>query len=170
MAEDKYGWKNLHPEASKYALELMNDEDIDDDDDDEDDEKEEEEPEPQQRIDGRRLQKGKPKIGQYDKEDPFIDDSEMIWEEQRASTKDGFFVFYGPLVEEGKSAKIERADGTIKRNRKRVAGTSNVNAGNAKRRATNSKQTTPKLLVPIAPAAGNAVPSNPTNVDIAPKV
>ncbi|ODQ62362.1 hypothetical protein WICANDRAFT_60422 [Wickerhamomyces anomalus NRRL Y-366-8] len=170
MAEDKYGWKNLHPEASKYALELMNDEDIDDDDDDEDDEKEEEEPEPQQRIDGRRLQKGKPKIGQYDKEDPFIDDSEMIWEEQRASTKDGFFVFYGPLVEEGKSAKIERADGTIKRNRKRVAGTSNVNAGNAKRRATNSKQTTPKLLVPIAPAAGNAVPANPTNVDIAPKV
>lgn len=155
MAEDKYGWRNLHPEASKYALELMNDEDIDiDDDDDDDDEKEEEEPE--QKVDGRRLQKGKPKIGQYDKEDPFIDDSEMVWEEQRASTKDGFFVFYGPLVEEGKSAKIERADGTIKRNRKRPAAGSAGGAGSAKKRQTVSKQTTPKL-VPIAPAANAAV-------------
>jgi len=189
MAEDKYGWKNLHPEASKYSLELMNDEDIDDDEDDEDDEKDEKDEDDQpdqnaapqqaqqpQRIDGRKLQKGKPKIGQYDKEDPFIDDSEMVWEEQRASTKDGFFVFYGPLIEEGKSAKIERADGTIKRSRKRVAGQSgNTGGGNGggngagnganangpanKKRAINpqgstgSKQTTPKLIS-IAPAGG----------------
>ncbi|EGA76021.1 Hpc2p [Saccharomyces cerevisiae AWRI796] len=35
--------------------------------------------------------KGKNLIGKYDVEDPFIDDSELLWEEQRAATKDGFF-------------------------------------------------------------------------------
>ena len=59
--------------------------------------------------------KGKNLIGKYDFEDPFIDDSEMLWEEQRASTKDGFFVFFGPLIAKGQSASFERADGTMKR-------------------------------------------------------
>jgi hypothetical protein len=44
----------------------------------------------------------------YDKEDPFIDDSEMLWEEQAASSKDGFFVYSGPLVPEGEKPQIER--------------------------------------------------------------
>lgn len=43
--------------------------------------------------------KGKSLIGKYDIEDPFIDDTELLWEEQRASTRDGFFVFFGLLVE-----------------------------------------------------------------------
>lgn len=59
--------------------------------------------------------KGKSLIGKYDIEDPFIDDSELLWEEQRAATKDGFFVYFGPLIEKGHYASLERADGTMKR-------------------------------------------------------
>lgn len=59
--------------------------------------------------------KGKNLIGKYDFEDPFIDDSELLWEEQRASTKDGFFVFFGPLIGKGQSVSFERANGTMKR-------------------------------------------------------
>ncbi|CCH58776.1 hypothetical protein TBLA_0A09960 [Henningerozyma blattae CBS 6284] len=45
--------------------------------------------------------KGKSLIGKYDVDDPFIDDAELLWEEQRAATKDGFFVYYGPLIDKG---------------------------------------------------------------------
>ena len=44
----------------------------------------------------------------YDKDDPFVDDSEMAWEEQAAASKDGFFVYKGPLVPEGEKPVIER--------------------------------------------------------------
>lgn len=37
---------------------------------------------------------------EYDKADDFVDDSEMLWEEQAAAVKDGFFVYSGPLVPE----------------------------------------------------------------------
>ncbi|KAF1977181.1 HPC2-domain-containing protein [Bimuria novae-zelandiae CBS 107.79] len=57
----------------------------------------------------------------YDKEDDFIDDTEMAWEQQALMAKDGFFVYQGPLVTEEKPA-IERADGTVKRGRGRGRG------------------------------------------------
>ena len=44
----------------------------------------------------------------YDKEDPFVDDTELAWEEQAAASKDGFFVYSGPLVPAGEKANIER--------------------------------------------------------------
>jgi len=44
----------------------------------------------------------------YDANDPFIDDTEMLWEEQAATSKEGFFVYAGPLVPEGEKAQIER--------------------------------------------------------------
>lgn len=44
----------------------------------------------------------------YDKDDPFVDDSEMAFEEQAAATKDGFFVYSGLLVPEGEKAVVER--------------------------------------------------------------
>ncbi|CEP63018.1 Hpc2p LALA0_S07e00540g [Lachancea lanzarotensis] len=59
--------------------------------------------------------KGKSLIGKYDTEDPFIDDSELLWEEQRVATKDGFFVYFGPLIERGQYASFERVNGTMKR-------------------------------------------------------
>ncbi|KAL8378554.1 hypothetical protein RB599_008391 [Gaeumannomyces hyphopodioides] len=40
------------------------------------------------------------KEDEYDKEDDFVDDSEMLWEEQAAASKDGFFVYSGPLIPE----------------------------------------------------------------------
>ena len=48
------------------------------------------------------------KIEEYDQEDPFVDDSEMVWESQAAASKDGFFVYCGPLVPEGEKAAVER--------------------------------------------------------------
>ncbi|KAK5778777.1 hypothetical protein RI543_003700 [Arxiozyma heterogenica] len=62
--------------------------------------------------------KGKSQIGKYDMEDPFIDDSELLWEEQRATTKDGFFVFFGPLIEKDDVPKIERTQSSLKRSRR----------------------------------------------------
>lgn len=44
----------------------------------------------------------------YDKEDDFIDDTELIWEEQAATSKDGFFVYSGPLVPPGQEPTVER--------------------------------------------------------------
>ena len=52
--------------------------------------------------------KRKMKEDQYDKDDPFVDDTEMAWEEQAAASKDGFFVYAGPLVQEGEKPAVER--------------------------------------------------------------
>ncbi|KAF1843815.1 HPC2-domain-containing protein [Cucurbitaria berberidis CBS 394.84] len=57
----------------------------------------------------------------YDKEDDFIDDTELAWEQQALMAKDGFFVYSGPLVTEEKPA-VERADGTVRRGRGRGRG------------------------------------------------
>ncbi|KAL6721165.1 HIR complex subunit [Lecanora helva] len=53
----------------------------------------------------------------YDKEDDFIDDTELIWEEQAATSKDGFFVYSGPLIPPGQEPTVERTDGPAKRGR-----------------------------------------------------
>ncbi|KAI9778373.1 MAG: hypothetical protein M1816_004131 [Peltula sp. TS41687] len=52
------------------------------------------------------------KEDEYDKNDPFVDDSEMVWLEQAASSKDGFFVYQGPLIPAGEEPNIERAEGS----------------------------------------------------------
>lgn len=59
-------------------------------------------------MDGKKPVKKKQKADQYDKDDPFVDDSELLWEEQAAASKDGFFVYSGPLVPEGEKPTIER--------------------------------------------------------------
>jgi len=40
------------------------------------------------------------KEDEYDREDDFVDDSELLWEEQAAASRDGFFVYSGPLIQE----------------------------------------------------------------------
>lgn len=40
------------------------------------------------------------KEDQYDVADDFVDDSELLWEAQAAASRDGFFVYSGPLVPE----------------------------------------------------------------------
>ena len=48
------------------------------------------------------------KEDQYDVDDDFVDDSEMLWEAQAAASRDGFFVYSGPLVPEVEKPKEER--------------------------------------------------------------
>lgn len=48
------------------------------------------------------------KVEEYDRDDPFVDDSEMAWQEQAAASKDGFFVYSGPLVPAGEKVQVER--------------------------------------------------------------
>ncbi|KAL9027043.1 MAG: hypothetical protein Q9196_004375, partial [Gyalolechia fulgens] len=55
----------------------------------------------------KRRKKRTMKEDMYDKDDPFVDDSELAFEEQAAATKDGFFVYSGPLVPEGEKANVE---------------------------------------------------------------
>ena len=47
------------------------------------------------------------KVEEYDKDDDFIDDAELAWQEGAAVAKDGFFVYSGPLIPVGEEAKIE---------------------------------------------------------------
>lgn len=51
--------------------------------------------------------KRRKKVEEYDKEDDFIDDAELAWQEQAAVAKDGFFVYSGPLIPEGQAAQVE---------------------------------------------------------------
>ncbi|KAL8674921.1 MAG: hypothetical protein Q9168_000725 [Polycauliona sp. 1 TL-2023] len=64
----------------------------------------------------KRRKKRTMKEDMYDKDDPFVDDAELAFEEQAAATKDGFFVYSGPLVPEGEKANVERSgpDGTTR--------------------------------------------------------
>lgn len=50
----------------------------------------------------------------YDMEDPFVDDSEALWEAQAAASRDGFFVYMGSLVTEEKPP-ADKVEGTSKR-------------------------------------------------------
>ena len=52
--------------------------------------------------------KRKMKEDEYDKDDAFVDDSELLWEEQAAAANDGFFVYSGPLVPEGEKAVLDK--------------------------------------------------------------
>ena len=49
----------------------------------------------------------------YGKEDDFIEDTEMVREEQVAPSKDGFFVYSGPLVPPGQVPQVERYEPLI---------------------------------------------------------
>ncbi|KAF1956815.1 HPC2-domain-containing protein [Byssothecium circinans] len=67
------------------------------------------------------VKKRKRRMEDYDKEDDFIDDAELAWEQSALMVKDGFFVYSGPLVTEQQPV-IEKADGTVKRGRGRGRG------------------------------------------------
>jgi hypothetical protein len=60
-----------------------------------------------QLADGEKPRKRRKKVEEYDKEDDFIDDTELAWQEAAAVTKDGFFVYSGPLVPPGEAARVE---------------------------------------------------------------
>lgn len=57
------------------------------------------------------------KNNQYDKNDDFIDDTELIWEESALASRDGYFVWSGPLVPPDDKLTVESADGGTRRGR-----------------------------------------------------
>ncbi|CAK7892810.1 hypothetical protein CAAN1_08S04236 [[Candida] anglica] len=128
LAEEKYGWAVMHPNA-KSAIDLMDDI-MDDDEDaaDEDDDEEKAAPTLNEEVSKKDTPelteeqlvrqhevKMNRKVGKYDYEDPFIDDVELQWEEEITSTKDGFFVYWGPLVEDRNAPTAKKAGGKAKK-------------------------------------------------------
>lgn len=134
-AEKQYGWAALHPLQTTNLIKLgmlKSDNEVDSDDGDESESNMDDDgkskistnvenenshlqepfiPIPKKRK--RRIQEE-----EYDTLDPFIDDSELFLEEIAAS-KDGFFVFSGPLIPKGDKVKIERTDESTKKSRSR---------------------------------------------------
>lgn len=121
LAEKKYGFNVIHPDA-RLAIDLMEEmlDDEDEGDDDEDDDlqivdekgnptKKKDEPKKEdnkkdelseeQKFKKQQVKMNR-KIGKYDYEDPFIDDAELQWEEEITTTKEGYFVYWGPLVDD----------------------------------------------------------------------
>ncbi|EMR08399.1 hypothetical protein PNEG_03236 [Pneumocystis murina B123] len=142
-AEKQYGWTALHPLQATNLVKLgmlKFDNELDSDEGDESESNVDDDrkfklsathtenensnlqepfiPVPKKRK--RRIQEE-----EYDTLDPFIDDSELFLEEIAAS-KDGFFVFSGPLIPKGDKVKIERTDESTKKGRSR-GGKQNAN-------------------------------------------
>ncbi|APA14350.1 hypothetical protein sscle_12g091200 [Sclerotinia sclerotiorum 1980 UF-70] len=140
MAEETYGWDALHPRlaaqrdrlarvaAAGAALERNGSSKESGDEMSLDSEGEASNIEMGGMSDGRigtdgGTRKAKPKRktkeDEYDKDDGFVDDSEMLWEEQAAAANDGFFVYSGPLVREGEKPALDRGEGPAKKPRTR---------------------------------------------------
>lgn len=135
LAEDKYGWSAIHPNA-KSAFEVLgesSDDELGDDDDEDDDEdkdkekgkgseagkekkqkeKERDEKKKKEELTEEQLMrqhqiKMNRKVGKYDYLDPFIDDNELELEEGISTTKEGFFVFWGPIVDDRNAKKTTK--------------------------------------------------------------
>jgi hypothetical protein len=128
MAEERYGWDALHPRlaaqrdrlarvaAAGAALERNGSSRDSGDDMSLDSEGEGSNIEMGGMSDGRAgtdtgvkkvVRKRKMKEDDYDKDDGFVDDSELLWEEQAAAADGGFFVYSGPLVPEGEKPALD---------------------------------------------------------------
>lgn len=112
LAEERYGWAALNPRLAKARERMMRADSGDEMMLDGSESESNVEDKPMGGIDsaaeGKKLRKKRKNQDIYDKNDPFIDDTEMLWEEQAAASKDGFFVYSGPLVPEGEKPQIER--------------------------------------------------------------
>ncbi|TDZ36868.1 Histone promoter control protein 2 [Colletotrichum spinosum] len=135
MAEEKYGWDALHPRlaekrdrkariaAASAALEKTASGQESGDEMSEDSDKEASNVEMGGMTSGAdvaekpKKKKRNFKEDEYDKDDDFVDDSELLWEQQAAASRDGFFVYSGPLVQEVEKPADTRPDGLPKRGR-----------------------------------------------------
>ncbi|KAI1259725.1 hypothetical protein F5Y18DRAFT_433034 [Xylariaceae sp. FL1019] len=131
MAEDQYGWDALHPRQAEHkarkariaaasAALAVNDSSREGDEmsvDESDNDDSNIEMGGTSGPDKPVKKKRHFKEDEYDKEDDFVDDSEMLWEEQAAASRDGFFVYSGPLVPEVEKPEPGRGDGLPKRGR-----------------------------------------------------
>ncbi|KAI0468125.1 hypothetical protein F4859DRAFT_215512 [Xylaria cf. heliscus] len=136
MAEEQYGWEALHPRQAEHkarkariaaasAALAQNDSSREGDEmsvDESDNEDSNIEmggtSGPDKATDGKPAKKKRHfKEDEYDRDDDFVDDSELLWEEQAAASRDGFFVYSGPLVREVEKPEPGRGDGLPKRGR-----------------------------------------------------
>ncbi|KAI1325460.1 hypothetical protein F5Y16DRAFT_264991 [Xylariaceae sp. FL0255] len=136
MAEDQYGWDALHPRQAEHkarkariaaasAALAQNDSSregdemsVDESDNDDSNVEMGGTSGPDKAADGKPAKKKRHfKEDEYDKEDDFVDDSELLWEEQAAASRDGFFVYSGPLIPEVEKPELGRGDGLPKRGR-----------------------------------------------------
>ncbi|KAG7820707.1 hypothetical protein KL909_004579 [Ogataea angusta] len=132
LCEDKYGFDAMHPNGRITFENMENDEDIAEDENqeqiDEDTAEVEEEADTIRKLGmkfragmtdeekeemilkeiHRRKMESNKRIGKYDLLDPFIDDEELLFEEQTKNNKDGFYVFYGPISDDNKSTTGKR--------------------------------------------------------------
>ena len=110
LAEQKYGWAAVHPVEARWKAAHGQDSE---------DESDSEQPASgaEQAIDRGRKRRRRNDMEYYDVEDPFIDDDELKLQETAAATKDGFFVWHGPLVQEGERVRVEKLGGPKKRKR-----------------------------------------------------
>ncbi|KAI3318962.1 HPC2-domain-containing protein [Xylariaceae sp. AK1471] len=136
MAEEQYGWEALHPRQAEHkarkariaaasAALAQNDSSregdemsVDESDNDDSNIEMGGTSGPDKPADGKPAKKKRHfKEDQYDRDDDFVDDSELLWEEQAAASRDGFFVYSGPLVREVEKPEPGRGDGLPKRGR-----------------------------------------------------
>ncbi|KAI5863847.1 HPC2-domain-containing protein [Durotheca rogersii] len=135
MAEDQYGWDALHPRQAEHkarkariaaasAALAQNDSSREgdemsvDESDNDDSNVDMGGTSGPDKADGKPVKKKRHfKEDEYDKDDDFVDDSEMLWEEQAAASRDGFFVYSGPLVPEVEKSEAGRGEGQPKRGR-----------------------------------------------------
>lgn len=133
LAEDRYGWDALHPRlaadrdrkariaAATASLEKIEsgresgDEMSEDVSDNEGSNAENGGTSGAEAL-AKPKKKRKFKEDDYDVDDDFVDDSEMLWEAQAAASRDGFFVYSGPLVPEVEEPPAGQ-DGPPKRGR-----------------------------------------------------
>ncbi|KAF3908106.1 hypothetical protein ABW21_db0207440 [Orbilia brochopaga] len=150
MAEEKYGWAALNPRLARQKLRMGQDASGDEAMMD----ASESESAIEEKLGGisdaglsgaggdvkpKRKKRRADEV--YDANDPFIDDSEMLWEEQAAASKDGFFVYSGPLVPEGERPQIERTNGGPP---KRGRGRGGRGAGTGRGAGNAGKSTAPR--------------------------
>jgi hypothetical protein len=125
-------------------------------------------------ADGEKPRKRRKKVEEYDKEDDFIDDTELAWQEQAAVAKDGFFVYSGPLVPEGQDAKIESSapNGRGRGGRGRGRGRTTAAATAAAAAAAAADRTTAveKAKDPNAPTRGRGSRGGRTGAPRKPRI
>ncbi|KAI1813675.1 hypothetical protein GGS20DRAFT_577419 [Poronia punctata] len=130
MAEEQYGWEALHPRQAEHkarkariaaasAALAQNDSSregdemsVDESDNDDSNIEMGGMSGPDKTGEGKPAKKKRHfKEDEYDRDDDFVDDSELLWEEQAAASRDGFFVYSGPLVREVEKPEAGRGDG-----------------------------------------------------------
>ena len=108
LAEEQYGWAALNPRLARTKMHMDSGDEMMVDGSESESNVELGGAAGEGTADDPKKRKKRRYQDVYDKEDPFIDDSETLWEQQAAASKDGFFVYSGPLVPEGEKPQVER--------------------------------------------------------------